>query len=213
MFRVHGSYGLKPGKEFWRFDAKTQDILRTYLNLRYRLLPYLYSVAWQVTSGGSTFMRPLVMDFPNDPKVLDIGNQYLFGPSIMVTPVTTAGATSRQSICRLRAHPGITSGPAKPLPAGQRIEAACSRSKLCLCSCVPAQSFPWGRSFSIPAKNRPIRSNCASIEARMATSRSTKMKATPTTMKRGNTPPFRSPGTSRHIRSKSGPAAAVSPGW
>ena len=68
MFRVHGSYGLRPGKEFWRFDEKTQGILRTYLNLRYRLLPYLYSVAWQVTSEGSTFMQPLVMDFPKDPQ-------------------------------------------------------------------------------------------------------------------------------------------------
>ena len=95
MFRVHGSYGLKPGKEFWRFDASTQNVLRKYLNLRYRLLPYTYSVAWQVTSIGSTFMQPLVMDFPKDPKVGDIGNQYLFGPEVMVTPVTAAGATKQ----------------------------------------------------------------------------------------------------------------------
>ncbi len=66
MFRVHGSYGLKPGKEIWRFDEKTQGIMRTYLDLRYRLMPYLYSTAWQVTSEGATFMRPLVMDFPKD---------------------------------------------------------------------------------------------------------------------------------------------------
>ncbi len=93
MFRVHGSYGTRPGKEFWRFDEKTQGILRNYLDLRYRLLPYLYSTAWQVTSEGTTFMRPLVMDFPMDPQALGIGNEYLFGPAIMVTPVTTAGAT------------------------------------------------------------------------------------------------------------------------
>lgn len=92
MFRVHGSYGLKPGKELWRFDEKTQAIMRTYLDLRYRLLPYTYSVAWQVTSSGSTFLQPLVMNFPKDPKTLNIGNQYLFGPEIMVTPVTTAKA-------------------------------------------------------------------------------------------------------------------------
>ena len=95
MFRVHGSYGLNPGKEFYRFDEKTQGILRIYLNLRYRLLPYLYSVAWQITSNGSTFMRPLVMDFPNDKQALDIGNEYLFGPSILVTPVTSAGAKTQ----------------------------------------------------------------------------------------------------------------------
>ncbi len=95
MFRVHGSYGLKPGKEIDRFDERTQQIMRTYLNLRYRLLPYLYSTAWQVTSEGSTFMRPLVMDFPNDKAALDVGNQYLFGPSILVTPVTTQHATTQ----------------------------------------------------------------------------------------------------------------------
>jgi alpha-D-xyloside xylohydrolase len=98
MFRVHGSSpqsGTGPGKEFWRFDDATQKIWRKFVDLRYRLLPYTYSVAWQVTTAGSTIMRPLVMDFPDDPKVLDIGSQYLFGPSIMVNPVTTQGATTR----------------------------------------------------------------------------------------------------------------------
>ena len=71
MFRVHGAYGLNPGKEFWRFPENTQGILRNYLDLRYRLLPYLYSTAWQVTSDGSTFMRPLVVDFPKDPQAAE----------------------------------------------------------------------------------------------------------------------------------------------
>ncbi len=98
MFRVHGDAaddGLGPGKEFWRFDPKTQATWRNFVNLRYRLMPYIYSVSWQVTSNGYTMMRPLVMDFPNDQKVLSIGDQYLFGPAIMVSPVTTQGATSR----------------------------------------------------------------------------------------------------------------------
>lgn len=95
MFRVHGSYGLNPGKEIYRFDDKTQAIMRTYLDLRYRLMPYLYSVAWQVTSNGNAFMRPLVMDFANDPKALSVGDEYLFGTAILVAPVTTAGAASQ----------------------------------------------------------------------------------------------------------------------
>jgi len=98
MFRVHGTSpggGTGPGKEYWRFDDATQSIWRTYANLRYRLMPYTYSVAWQVTSAGSTIMRPLVMDFSSDKEVLNIGDQYLFGPAIMVNPVTTQGATSR----------------------------------------------------------------------------------------------------------------------
>jgi alpha-D-xyloside xylohydrolase len=92
LFRVHGT---GPGKEFWAWDEPTQKIWLTYVNLRYRLIPYIYSDSWQVTSGSGTMMRPLVMDFADDPNVLNIGDQYLFGPAIMVTPVTTQGATTR----------------------------------------------------------------------------------------------------------------------
>ena len=123
MFRVHGSYGTRPGKEFYRFDEKTQGILRTYLDLRYRLLPYTYSVAWQVTTNGNTFMRPLVMDFPKDPQVLGIGDQYLFGPSIMVTPVTSAGAQTRAVYLPAGGAPWYNFWTAETSAAGQRAEA------------------------------------------------------------------------------------------
>jgi alpha-D-xyloside xylohydrolase len=98
MFRVHGtapSNGTGPGKEIWRFGDETSKRLLNFINLRYRLLPYIYSVSWQVTSNGYTMMRPLVMDFSADPGVLNIGDQFMFGPAIMVSPVTQAGATSR----------------------------------------------------------------------------------------------------------------------
>jgi len=124
MFRVHGSYGLKPGKEFYRFDKKTQGILRKYLDLRYRLLPYIYSVAWQVTSDGSTFMRPLVMDFPNDKQALNIGDEYLFGPSILVTPVTTAGATTQSVYLPASNAPWYDFWTGATHPAGQHVETA-----------------------------------------------------------------------------------------
>ena len=74
MFRVHGASpngGTGQGKEFWRFDESIQKIWRTYVDLRYRLMPYTYSVAWQVTSAGSSFMRPLVMDFADDPQAFE----------------------------------------------------------------------------------------------------------------------------------------------
>ena len=93
MFRVHGTG--KP-KEVWRFDAATQRILADTIALRYRLLPYLYSVSWQVTSAGATMLRPLVMDFPADPRVRTIGDQFLFGPALLVNPVTAANAVSRE---------------------------------------------------------------------------------------------------------------------
>jgi alpha-D-xyloside xylohydrolase len=123
MFRVHGSYGLKPGKEIWRFDEKTQQTMRAYLNLRYRLMPYLYSVAWDVTENGSTFMRPLVMDFPQDPQVRDIGSQYLFGPAIMVTPVTAAGATNQSVYLPSDRGPWYNFWTGETSPAGQRVDA------------------------------------------------------------------------------------------
>jgi alpha-D-xyloside xylohydrolase len=124
MFRVHGSYGLNPGKEIWRFDEKTQGIMRTYLDLRYRLMPYLYSVAWQVTSDGTSFMRPLVMDFPKDPKTLGVGNQYLFGPAMMVTPVTTAEATTQPVYLPSAAASWYNFWTGETSPAGRTVEAA-----------------------------------------------------------------------------------------
>ena len=92
MFRVHGS-GV--AKEFWRFDTTTQKTLVAYDQLRYRLLPYIYSVSWMVTDRGYTMMRPLVMDFRGDRAALNIPDQYMFGPAIMVAPVVNQGAERR----------------------------------------------------------------------------------------------------------------------
>lgn len=92
MFRVHGT---GKAKEPWRFDQATQDILLQYDRLRYRLLPYIYSISWMVTSDGYTMMRPLAMDFGQDRAALDIPDQYMFGPGMMVAPVVTQGAVTR----------------------------------------------------------------------------------------------------------------------
>ncbi|MGC9225740.1 TIM-barrel domain-containing protein [Caldivirga sp.] len=84
VMRVHGTWYAK---EPWMFPEPIYSILRQYIEFRYRLLPYIYSVAWMVTEGDYTMMRPLVMDFQDD-EVLNIGDQYMFGPFIMVSPVT-----------------------------------------------------------------------------------------------------------------------------
>ena len=55
-------------------------------NLRYRLMPYIYSLAWMVTSQGYTIMRPLVFDFQNDTKVYGITDQFMFGPACWSIP-------------------------------------------------------------------------------------------------------------------------------
>ncbi|MGE5783358.1 MAG: glycoside hydrolase family 31 protein [Myxococcales bacterium] len=93
IFRVHGGGSRELYGNQW--TAATKANLLKFDQLRYRLMPYLYSLAWKVTSEGYTIMRPLVFDYPSDPGVFDIKDQFLFGPSILVNPVTTAGATSR----------------------------------------------------------------------------------------------------------------------
>ncbi|MGA2229600.1 MAG: glycoside hydrolase family 31 protein [Tepidisphaeraceae bacterium] len=110
MFRVHGQAiadNIRPSpnstitgqpdryKEMWLWDPKTDAILVKFDQLRYRLMPYIYSTAWQITSHADTLMRPLVMDFRSDPQAVKIGDQYMWGRAILVNPVTSPGATSR----------------------------------------------------------------------------------------------------------------------
>ena len=88
MFRSHGS---GTAREIWNFggeDSWTYAPLLKFDNLRYRLLPYIYSLAWQVTSSDYTMMRGLAFDFNDDPNVYNIDNQYMFGPAFLVRPVT-----------------------------------------------------------------------------------------------------------------------------
>jgi alpha-D-xyloside xylohydrolase len=94
IFRVHGTRSTDQN-ELWSYGAEAQKILTSYDRLRYRLMPYIYSMAWRVTNEAYTPMRPLVMDYRSDPAVVNIGDEFLFGPSILVAPVTEAGATTR----------------------------------------------------------------------------------------------------------------------
>jgi alpha-D-xyloside xylohydrolase len=92
IFRTHGA---RKANELWSYGLQAQEILTNYDKLRYRLLPYIYSVAWMTTSKGYTPMRALVMDFPFDHNAVDISDQFMFGPALLVNPVTAAGATTR----------------------------------------------------------------------------------------------------------------------
>jgi alpha-D-xyloside xylohydrolase len=94
IFRVHGTRSPSEN-ELWSYGAEDQKILVDYDTLRYRLMPYIYSQAWQVTNNHGTLMRPLVMDWREDVEAQNTGDEYLFGPAILVSPVTTEGATSR----------------------------------------------------------------------------------------------------------------------
>ncbi|HEX5284264.1 MAG TPA: TIM-barrel domain-containing protein [Bryocella sp.] len=91
IFRSHGH---RPENEFWSYP-QVEPILVEYDKLRYRLMPYIYSLAWKVTSDDYTMMRPLVMDFRSDANTWDVGDEFMFGPAILVSPVMKSGATSR----------------------------------------------------------------------------------------------------------------------
>jgi alpha-D-xyloside xylohydrolase len=93
LFRIHGGGARELYGNQW--SATTKSTLLLFDNLHYRLMPYIYSLAWRVTSEHYTFMRPLVFDFQSDTKVYDIKDQFMFGPAFLVNPVLTAGATSR----------------------------------------------------------------------------------------------------------------------
>jgi alpha-D-xyloside xylohydrolase len=89
MMRSHGTDAPREIYQFGKKGDRVYDVIEKYINLRYRLLPYIYTVSWDVTANQSTMMRALVMDFPGDRNALDINDQYMFGKSILVCPVTT----------------------------------------------------------------------------------------------------------------------------
>ena len=104
IFRVHGQF---PYREMYNIAPTNHPAFQAELkfdNLRYRLLPYIYSLAGAVTRDQATILRPLVMDFRTDPNVWDLKDQFLFGPALLVSPVTTYEA--RERTVYLPATPG-----------------------------------------------------------------------------------------------------------
>jgi len=98
LFRVHGQYPLR---EIFNMAPESHPAYQSMLyydKLRYRLMPYIYSQAAKVTFEDYTIMRALVMDFPGDPRTKDIGDQYMFGPSLMICPVYHFKAREREVI-------------------------------------------------------------------------------------------------------------------
>lgn len=92
-FRTHGG---RKFNEVWSYGKQAEPILEKYLKLRYQLMPYLYSLGHMTHETGAPFMRGLFMDFGDDPKVANIGDEYMFGPALLVAPVTEQGVTSRE---------------------------------------------------------------------------------------------------------------------
>jgi alpha-D-xyloside xylohydrolase len=94
MMRSHGEGAPREIYQFGKKGDKIYDSDEKYINLRYRLLPYIYSTSWEVTASQSTFMRALMMDFPDDSQALNINDEYMFGKAFLVCPVTNAMYTT-----------------------------------------------------------------------------------------------------------------------
>jgi len=86
------SHGADAPREIFQFGAKGEtiyDAIAKSINLRYSLLPYIYSTSWDITAHNSSMMRALMMDFVNDKDALNITDEYMFGKSLLVCPITT----------------------------------------------------------------------------------------------------------------------------
>lgn len=85
LMRIHGYMSQT---EPWRYGEQVEHIISEFLDLRYRLLPYIYSQAAFVAYQGGTFMRPLIFDFSQDKEALKQENEYMFGKSLLINPIT-----------------------------------------------------------------------------------------------------------------------------
>jgi alpha-D-xyloside xylohydrolase len=121
LLRVHGEFPLR---EMWQFGGEESEAYKAHLlfdRLRYRMLPYVYSLAGDVTHRHGTFMRPLVMDFPSDAAARSLNDQYLFGPAFLVSPIMQYKARSRPVYLPAGTWYDFWSGRAHS--GGQRIDA------------------------------------------------------------------------------------------
>ena len=123
LFRAHGQF---PYREMWQFGGDGSPSYNAQLKmdrLRYRLLPYLYSLAGAVTQNNGTIMRALVMDFPSDAMAREAADQYMFGPALLVSPVTRYLDRSR-SVYLPGTGPWYDFATGAALAGGQTVDAA-----------------------------------------------------------------------------------------
>lgn len=98
---VFRSHGADAPREIWQFGKKGEpiyDAIEKMIRLRYRLLPYLYSTAWQVTSANGSYLRPLFSDFATDKRVWNMTDEFLFGSEILACPIVESQYTQEKII-------------------------------------------------------------------------------------------------------------------
>ena len=120
LFRTHGQW---PRRELWNIapeGSPAYESILWYMRLRYRLMPYLYSLAGAVCFDDATIMRGLPMDYPDDPEVRDLSDQWMFGPAFMPCPVYEYKARSRSVYFPAGVWYDFYTG--EEIPGGQRLE-------------------------------------------------------------------------------------------
>lgn len=98
VFRSHGADAPREIYQFGQKGDAAFDAIEKSIRMRYQLLPYIYSTAWQVTDNDGSYLRALVYDFAADRKVWDMTDEFLFGKSILATPIVTAQYTDEKVI-------------------------------------------------------------------------------------------------------------------
>lgn len=90
LFRNHSAMGTRD-QEPWAFDKETEAINKKYINLRYKLLPYLYDLMWKCEDTGEPIIRPLLFEYQSDKNTYEVNDEFLCGDSILVSPVVEQG--------------------------------------------------------------------------------------------------------------------------
>ncbi len=94
FMRTHSAAGTRP-QEPWQFGPEVEEIARRAIKLRYRLLPYIYTLAHRAHRTGEPIYRPLVYDFPDDPATYKLDDQIMFGPHLLVAPIVQSEQEKR----------------------------------------------------------------------------------------------------------------------
>ena len=128
IFRSHGWVWREHVP--WAHGSEVEGICRQYAELRYRLLPYTYTLAWQAHTLGLPLMRPLVLNYPDDPRVWGLGHQFLWGDDLLVAPVTREGARAWPVYLPAGAWFDFWTGARHEGPGGITVEAPLDRLPL-----------------------------------------------------------------------------------
>ncbi len=97
VFRSHGADAPREIYQFGKKGEPAFDAIEQTIGLRYRLMPYIYSTAWNTTHEGGSFLRSLVSDFPTDKRTWNMADEFMFGQSILALPVTSPQYTNEDT--------------------------------------------------------------------------------------------------------------------